>query len=243
MGKYIAKINAPIPPKRVRFLMFDLSASEANFWFNISNLILFVGAVAVAIGTYGTIKMGALKEKFSDERTTELENQTANAKAELGKAQVAIAEATVRAAEANRVAEQERLERVRLEAKLAPRRLSGEQAANLSSQLASMPAMDIGVVSRLTDVEGKDFADDIANSLKGTRLRPVRIENWTKPDKGIFIATAPGTNLPNEISTLSKALTAIGIAHQTIVVSGSDMQRMSPYFEVGFIYLLIGAKP
>jgi hypothetical protein len=46
--------------------MSDVSTEAANFWFDSLNIILFVGAFAVAIGTYGSIKMGAVKERFSD---------------------------------------------------------------------------------------------------------------------------------------------------------------------------------
>lgn len=50
--------------------MFDVSPEGANFWFDISNLVLLFGAVLVAAGTFGTIKFAAIKEKFSDERIT-----------------------------------------------------------------------------------------------------------------------------------------------------------------------------
>jgi hypothetical protein len=63
--------------------MFDVSLPWANFWYDAFNAMLFLGAFAVAVGTYGSIKMGAVKDRFSDERTTALELQTAQANAAL----------------------------------------------------------------------------------------------------------------------------------------------------------------
>src|SRR5450432_3384325 len=88
-------------PRTARVLMFDVSLPWANFWYDAFNVMLFVGAFAVAVGTYGSIKMGAVKEKFSDDRTTALETQTEQAKAELAKANEGIAKAQENTAAAN----------------------------------------------------------------------------------------------------------------------------------------------
>jgi hypothetical protein len=89
--------------------MFDVSLPWANFWYDAFNAMLFLGAFAVAVGTYGSIKMGAIKERFSDERTTALETQTEQAKAALGVAQADIAKATAQTREAELKLEQLRV--------------------------------------------------------------------------------------------------------------------------------------
>jgi len=136
-----------------------------------------------------------------------------------------------------------RADNLKLEARIAPRRLSGEQVHKMSAILSSAPPLNIAVVSRLLDFEGKDFADDIASVLNNSHWKPVRYENWTQSDKGVFIATAEGTQLLPEVGALITALDAANIEHKTITISGDDLHRMSPWFEPGVMYLLVGAKP
>ncbi|WP_441277454.1 hypothetical protein AB7783_09345 [Tardiphaga sp. 172_B4_N1_3] len=104
--------------------MFDVTSEGANFWFDAFNVMLFVGAFAVAVGTYGSIRMGAAKERFSDERTSANEAKTQRAVADsdaakegAAKANERIAELSTRAAEANaRTKEaEESLERLKLQ--------------------------------------------------------------------------------------------------------------------------------
>ena len=64
--------------------MFDVSPDGANLWFDISNVVLLVGAVLVALGTYGTIRFAGIKEKFSDERVAANEVETKRAIAKIG---------------------------------------------------------------------------------------------------------------------------------------------------------------
>ena len=56
-----------------------------------------------------------------------------------------------------------------------------------------LPAIPIGVVSRLVDPEGADFADDIAGAFSNAHWQAVRQKNWTKSDRGVAIATLEGT--------------------------------------------------
>jgi hypothetical protein len=144
--------------------MFDVSLPWANFWYDAFNVMLFVGAFAVAVGTYGSIKMGAIKERFSDERTTALEAQTEQAKAELGTAQADIAKANAQIAEANaRVAEAER-QNLDLRAKVASRRITEEQHKILVEELSKSPApFDVALMG---DPESVLFASDILKTLK-----------------------------------------------------------------------------
>jgi len=72
--------------------MFDVSLEAATFWYDSFNIILFVGAFAVAIATYGSIKMGAVKERFSDERISANERVTAEANARALELQVSLNE-------------------------------------------------------------------------------------------------------------------------------------------------------
>lgn len=107
--------------------MFDITLPVAERWYDIFNIVLIIGAIAVAIATYGVIKMGAIKEHFADERISANEAKTARAIADSDIAKAQAAEANARAAEANKKAEEERLARLKIEARLAPRTLTGTQ--------------------------------------------------------------------------------------------------------------------
>ncbi len=118
-----------------------------------------MGVTPLVVGVVATILivwMSGVKETHWD-----ADRRHSNEKiAQLG---VAVAEANARAAEANRKAEEERLSRVKLETKVAPRRLSGSEREAFLKTLP--PAADVTptiVVSRLLDPESSDFAEDLA---------------------------------------------------------------------------------
>jgi hypothetical protein len=133
--------------------MFDVSLSSAERWYDIFNVMLFLGAFAVAVGTYGAIRMGTVKEHFSDVRisTNEAETARAVADSEAAKAQAALA--NERAAEANKKAEEERLARLKLEARLAPRTLTGTQQIQITEKLKSFAGVQFEFASYQEDQE------------------------------------------------------------------------------------------
>jgi hypothetical protein len=96
--------------------MFDVSPGGANFWFDLSNVVLFVGAVLVALGTYGTIKFAAIKEQYSDERVSANEAETKRAVADSDAAKEGTAKANERIAELSTQAEQLRKDTVEAQA-------------------------------------------------------------------------------------------------------------------------------
>ena len=101
--------------------MFDVTLGQASAWFDVFNVVLVCGAIAVAVGTYGAIIMGQIKERFGDERiganeaatavankdaayanerAAGLERETALAKERAAELEKTIAQANARAAEA-----------------------------------------------------------------------------------------------------------------------------------------------
>ena len=154
-----------------------------------------------------------------------------------------IADANAHASDANKKAETERLERVKLEAKVPPRRLSGEQVHKMSAPLSAAIPAPVAIVSRLMDAEGKDFADDIAAALKASGWESRKYVSWTQFAKGVFIATVEGTPLGPQAAPLLAALNAANIEHKIITINGRDIETMSPHFQPKVLYLLVGAKP
>jgi hypothetical protein len=148
-------------------------------------------------------------------------------------------------AEATAQAETERLARIKLEAEVAPRRISGENANKMASILSKTSPVTLVIVSRLLDSEGKDFADDIKLVLTRSHWTTLaQYENWTESEKGLFMATVEGTEMPADIrATLTAAFAAANIALKTKTITGDEIQRASPWFQMNVLYLLVGSKP
>lgn len=100
--------------KKAKILMFDITLPQANFWYDVANIALIFGAFFVLAGTWGAIRMGYIKERFSDERITKNEADTAIANENTAKA---------------------KLEIERLRESMAWRRLSEEQTKSLVTSL------------------------------------------------------------------------------------------------------------
>ncbi|MBA9063158.1 hypothetical protein GGQ91_002546 [Methylobacterium fujisawaense] len=122
--------------------MPTISSPLASLLFDVSNVVLSLGAAAVLIGTLGVIWMGSVKERYSDERiaANEAKTATANAAAETARADAARADeraglANEVAAKANQRASEADLARAKLEARLAPRRLTDEEKRALQQVL------------------------------------------------------------------------------------------------------------
>jgi Tfp pilus assembly protein PilX len=135
--------------------MFD-SPESANLWFDVFNGILFTGAVLVTVGTYGTIKAGAAKERFSDERVAANEAETKRAIADSDVAKQGAAEASARAAEA-----QLALERFK-----APRELTGEQLERIVSTLSKFAGQEYVVTTFWDLKEPLAFANILHHALQ-----------------------------------------------------------------------------
>ena len=102
------------------------SLESASFWNSVANLGLIVGLVIGLISTLVIVFTGKVIQRESNER-------------------IAIAER--QAAEANRKAEEERLARVKIEEKLAPRFLTEEQYNNLRDKLVVFAGTTIEVIA------------------------------------------------------------------------------------------------
>lgn len=111
------------------------------------------------------------------ERTARIEQEVANAykaakdaEGQARKFEAIIATANARAEEARQIAERERLERVKLEAQVAPRRLSREQEMSITSSLKHFSGRSVTVVSYSLDVEGGVLATQIISTLQGAGI-------------------------------------------------------------------------
>jgi hypothetical protein len=117
--------------KTKSILMWEVTSPWADFLFNVSNVVLIVGAAAVFIGSIGSIKMASVREEFSNERISANEAATARAVAD---SDIAIA----RQKEAE-------LKLAQLEKKLIPRVINDEQATKLVARLSRFSGVAFAV--------------------------------------------------------------------------------------------------
>ncbi|CAB3782009.1 hypothetical protein [Paraburkholderia fynbosensis] len=165
--------------------MFDLSQSAADALFKWSNVVAIVGAVLAAIGAYGSFWTGNIRDRYSDERISKNEADTASARKTAAVANESAAKASENVAKANertellrqsnlevqRQLEKERLERLRLEASIAPRRLSEQQRWSLVSSLQSAPQPLAAQITLLGDEEAGGYEKAIWGTLNAAKVQ------------------------------------------------------------------------
>jgi hypothetical protein len=167
----------------------EMSLSTASLVGTIANWGLLVSLLAGLFSTFVIVKTTDVKEdhwetarRESGERIVALTTQGDEAKATLGVAQADIAKASAKIADANaRAAEAER-QNLDLRAKIASRRITGEQHELLVREISKLPGLfDIAVMG---DPESALFASDILKTLGdagwtvGARELPLG-EIWT----------------------------------------------------------------
>jgi hypothetical protein len=140
-----------------------------------------------------------------------------------------------------------RMANLKLELQIQPRRLSSDDSSKLSEALAKMPSCPypIGIVSRFSDVEASDFADDLSNAFsKGNGLQQVRLKNWITSEKGVAIAMLEGTVIPESVSApILDALKNVNINATITTIRESDKTTIPERFQPNALYLLVGVKP
>lgn len=119
-----------------------------------NTLLQFVSAVLLgltfAVGA-GAIWTGYVLSKRQDERIARISRD--------------VAEANARAAEANRVAEEEKLARLKIEERLAWRVLTSEQEARIASKLSAFKGNPVTVGTSPATVEAGRFAKQLQEVL------------------------------------------------------------------------------
>lgn len=195
-------------PKKVRVLMFDASAAQASFWFDAFNVVLVIGAVLVAMGTYGSIRMGAVKERFADDRISAAERDAAvaNQGVESAKADAARANESAERlkndnlnletglVEAQQRLEAERAERLRLEESVGPRRLTPEQQGGLVAALKAIhPSPNVHLML-IGDQEAHQYGQAILGAFEEARVqgKADAIGMMVPPPYGVKITTKRG---------------------------------------------------
>lgn len=151
-----------------------------------------------------------------------------------------IAELGKDTAEAQKIAEREKLDRVKFENQMIARRLTEIQQVALFKLLQVRPEA-IVIVTSFQDSEAADYAEDFESVFRRAGWETMRIRNHISTKFGLQLGVTEGTLLEGP-KRISAALLSAQIPHQTVSFKDGDAST-SPAFQKGVIYLVIEHKP
>jgi hypothetical protein len=210
-------------------------------------------AEAVATSFEYQIADAGARVKMAEAQVASANAASKSAVAKVAAAQARVAEAEARAAEARSMAEAERLERIRLEALVAPRSLSLEQQRQIAEACRGFTGHRVLVSSYGLDGEGAVLGAQII-----TLLRTVLGNDNVLDDRASTVVVGGfelGVHVrgPDSerafVSTLSAALSSIGglqtFANDTPPRGGAGIGGGGAAFPQGTIYVsvMVGVKP
>jgi hypothetical protein len=156
-----------------------------------------------------------------------LRSESASIRSDTAKAIERAAHAEQQAAESNKIAEQERLARVKIEERLAPRRIGPKEHAALVSALKPYRGAVVEV-TKLGDLEAGQFADDIVSVLTeaGWNVQSNFVGVYSPPRYGLLCAI-------NDITPAGKALVAALNSLPTSAVEAGHNLPINAHIFVG----------
>jgi len=219
------------------------SFEAAVWWFDKANIFL-IGALAIGVIATGLIVwMGNVKEEY-------LRRDLADTDARVEEAKAASAEANARASEANKIAEGERLARVKIEEKLAPRTISSEQITGLTKRLKQYAGISIDILQIGESPEITHFRSLIEMPLRAAGLN---LFSSTAVGSGSFIGLSVGVLADASesekiaASGLLSALNAEGITAKNDGISKREnwpgFTMAPPGANKAPIRIYVGSKP
>jgi hypothetical protein len=231
--------------------MFGLALDSWN------NLIVWLAgfaggfAVLAAIATF-------IAFQLQKQEATDAANALSRYKIETGEriaeADARASEANARGADANQKAEQERIERLKLEAKFAPRFLNDAEAGEFAAGIASLTGVTIDIVSY--EGLGPDVA--VLSNQLAKIMRNVGIDARVFTPMG-GSGLIRGISVRNEIGSGAQVDAAVNQIVRTLSAVGLSASRMEQYpageviaggymgptgvFPNANLRVLVGAKP
>jgi hypothetical protein len=184
--------------------------ATVNTWIlGVAALFGFLAAVFIIAGWFVGNRLSGLQD-------AQLAKYRADADTRIALANERAAIADQRAAEANRTAEGEKLARLKIEERLAPRQLTSEQAQQLQTKLRQYGGQSVEISYLIGDVESQVYADEIAHALgqAGWKVSPglPKMFNFA----GIAVRVQDPTAVPEPAEALAKAFEELAITVQRI---------------------------
>jgi hypothetical protein len=170
------------------------SEADAARAYDIANIVLVVVLTIGAGATAVLVWMGNVKESYL---------------------KVFLAQSSERTAELEQTAEHERLERIKIEERIAPRRIDSEQQLALMSTLSAFSGHN-ALMFFSTDIEPTTFARALANVLKAA--------GWTVEEVPGILFGAP---VQGVVVQVHAGATAIAMAAANALVDALKRQRFT----------------
>ena len=182
--------------------MFDLSPDAADGIFNLAAIALIVGAALVLMGAIAALWTSGIKERYTNERVSKSDADTAAANATAERARADYARASL-------LAEQETVARLRLEARLADRTLTPEQQTRLVDQMSPFRGQTVDVVILNDSSETLNFGNAIVACLEraGLAMNVARVNARGTAARGVLIGVRDGS--PAKIEQLAVILSGV----------------------------------
>ncbi len=157
-----------------------MNLSSLTWWSNVLgwSAVSFtaLGAIAGILAWHFAVQLNATKDEADAAFKRESSEKVASAEAKSSQANALAADATARAAEAtreaarlNQEAEKERLARVEIEERIAPRRIPEKQRVRLANQLRSYAGQKVSLWFNAGDHEARVFASELAVTLESAQ--------------------------------------------------------------------------
>jgi hypothetical protein len=222
--------NITTPSRMASFL------ESASYWTGIA-AVAFTAAAAVA----GSLSW-YFSYKLSDKKDAEFREFQESSKIAVASANEKAAEANARAADANRIAEEERLARVKLETRLAPRILKGASQTTVAKAIVGFAPQKYDILWYPDDPESLNLANDIYGALQMARWVHESSNSWLgfMLVSGVVIEFAPSK--ADTAGVASKAL-AEALEKEGIVATAEPTASMDGEKEPETIRIKVGKKP
>jgi len=238
---------------------FTLSTKNLNdsidFWNTFMLWGLALGALAalwIAISTrlivVRTKQLSAVQDGIDDinrGQIAQLENDNLKLSADLLAAKGDTDKAAAKAANAEKAAEVEKIERLKLEAQIAPRRLSRQQQLDIANFCSPFAGRTVNVVSYALDAEGGILAKQIIDALRASRLNVIDSTASLQPLGGFDMGVRVDGSDPLFAESIRNALSFAG---KLVVAPEGQTSKPRVGLSTGTpgqseLMILVGVKP
>jgi hypothetical protein len=205
----------------------ETALSRMEVWLLVFGVIVVVGVAGESIfgvrSWWINRKLHPIQQAIDQLRETDLANAKENAET------------------ARKGAEQERIARLKLEERLSPRSLNGEQSATLTASLIGFRGQKVEITENGLSREASSFSRQIQAALVAAKwdVKVAGVMGGVEQESGVLILIAKGqTHLP-AASALAQALTSQGFAVKFAYDGGFTPDPLA----IGVIRLFVGSKP
>ncbi|HTW68505.1 MAG TPA: hypothetical protein VME47_01340 [Acetobacteraceae bacterium] len=232
------------------------AVSRYHSWLEISGIVVLVVLAFAETMTfvYGqrkddlTVQQQAATDRNHQLEIARLHRETAQLARDAEAAKAQIADAHARAAEANEKAEHERLERMKIEARLAPRSLAGERLEKFVQTMVALRGTTFGILISESTPESVRIANSVASALSAAGWTPAGTETVSQGValEGILVDAEPEAQ--NAARRLVEALNTADIAATFQpgtyrLVSQNAGMKLGVLGPAAGVKILVGAKP